>query len=146
MLSRAEWTQLLPAQAIAAKASWTVPPPVAARLAEWVYPQKEATQNRSRIEKPFRLTAVSVQAAGAGAHRCKIRLIQFFIRAARRRTYRQRSHRVPDFDLVERRIQRLRIVTGRQITTTRPLPRRWSRCPAKRSPRSVNNRAVPKLG
>jgi hypothetical protein len=41
VLSAAKWSQLLPAGKVAAKQSWTVPAPVAVKLAGWVYPQNE---------------------------------------------------------------------------------------------------------
>jgi hypothetical protein len=70
VLSRADWTQLLPSETLTLKTSWEVPRPVAVKLAEWVYPQnEEKTQvNRSRVDvATFRLTVVTVENGQARA-------------------------------------------------------------------------------
>src|SRR5689334_17644303 len=64
VLSAPEWSQIMPAGPVAAKQQWSVPKPVAVKLAEWVYPQNEEKTgtNRSRVEDAdLRLTAVAVQ-------------------------------------------------------------------------------------
>jgi len=70
VLSRDEWDQILPPQGAALKTTWQVPAPIAAKLAEWLYPQAEDTKrkNRSRVEMAdFRLTLVTLEGTLARA-------------------------------------------------------------------------------
>jgi hypothetical protein len=120
VLSRDEWTQLLPGEALTLKTSWEVPPPVAVKLAEWIYPQnEEKTQvNRSRVDvATFRLTAVTV---GNGLARAridgKVRLKHSFYPGGGAEDYAD-SELVGfvDFDMAKRTVQRLRLVTNKAI-------------------------------
>jgi hypothetical protein len=116
VLSRAEWTQLLPAETVAAKVSWTVPQPVAVRLAEWVYPQNEekTSKNRSRIDQAdFRLTVVSVQGNLARARiDGKVKLLHSFYPGGQAQDFAvSELTGYMDFNLAEHRIQRIRLVT-----------------------------------
>jgi hypothetical protein len=118
MLSPAEWNQLLPAGKVTAKQSWTVPAPVAVKLAEWVYPQNEEKTgvNRSKVEQAdFRLTAVTVEGSLARARiEGKVRLLHTFYPNGQSADYAVSDLTgYMDFDFAERRIQRLRIVTNK---------------------------------
>lgn len=119
VLSAAEWNQLLPPPD-GAKEPWTLPAPVARKLAEWVYPQNEEKTgvNRSRIElADFRLTPTAkegtlVRAKIAG----KIRLWHSFYPGGQNERNAQDIAASEltgylDFDTTSRRIQRLRVVT-----------------------------------
>lgn len=118
VLSAAEWGQLLPAGKVAAKQSWTIPEPVATKLAEWVYPQNEEKTgvNRSKVEQAdFRLTAVAVEGSLARARiEGNIRLVHSFYPNGKSADYAvSEVSGYMDFDTAQRRIQRLRIVTNK---------------------------------
>jgi hypothetical protein len=125
VLSRAEWAQLLPAETVAAKASWTVPQPVAVKLAEWVYPQNEekTSKNRSRVDQAdFRLTVVSVQGSLARARiDGKIKLLHSFYPGGQAQDFAvSELTGYMDFNFAEHRIQRMRIVTTKADFNTTP--------------------------
>jgi hypothetical protein len=116
VLSRPEWSQLLPAGPVTAKSAWTIPRPVADRLAEWVYPQNEEKtgKNRSRVDvADFRVTAAAVQGNLVRARiQGKIRLMHSFYPTGASQDFAvSELNGYMDFDLAQRRIQRLRIVT-----------------------------------
>jgi hypothetical protein len=120
VLSRAEWTQLLPREALTLKTSWEVPRPVAVKLAEWVYPQnEEKTQvNRSRVDvAAFRMTVVTME-NGLVRTRIdgKVRLKHSFSPGGGAEDYAD-SELVGfvDFDMSKRTVQRLRLVTNKAI-------------------------------
>ena len=120
VLSRAEWTQLLPGEAPALKSSWEVPRPVAVKMAEWIYPQnEEKTQvNRSRVDvAAFRMT---VMAAENGLARAridgKVRLKHTFYPGGNAEDYADSELLgFMDFDVSKRTVQRLRFVTNKAI-------------------------------
>jgi hypothetical protein len=116
VLSPAESSQLLPAGQTEVKQSWTVPRPVAVKLAEWVYPQNEEKtgQNRSRVDQAdFKLTTVTVQGTLARAKiEGKIRLMHSFYPGGQSQDFAVSDLTgYMDFDTAQHRIQRLRIVT-----------------------------------
>jgi hypothetical protein len=116
VLPRAEWSQLLPAGPAPLKSSWTVPQAVAARLAEWVYPQNEEKTgtNRSRVDMAaFSMTAVTVQGSLVRARiQGKIRLMHSFYPGGASQDFAvSELNGYMDFDIARRLIQRLRIVT-----------------------------------
>ena len=116
VLSRPEWSELLPRGPVAAKSSWTVPQGVAARLAEWVYPQNEERtgKNRSRVDgADFAITAVTVQGSLVRARiQGKIRLMHSFYPGGASQDFAvSELNGYMDFDTAQHRIQRLRIVT-----------------------------------
>jgi len=116
VLNRAEWNQLLPPAPVEPKASWSVPQPVAVKLAEWVYPQNEEKtgKNRSRVdEAEFRIAAVTVQGPLVRARiEGRIRLLHAFYPGTPAQDFAvSELSGYMDFNLAERRIQRLRIVT-----------------------------------
>jgi hypothetical protein len=118
VLTPAEWGQLLPAGKVAANATWTAPQAVAIKLAEWVYPQNEEKTgvNRSRVdEADFKLTAVTVAGNLARARiDGKIRLMHSFYPGGAAKDFAVSDLTgFMDFDVAERRIQRLRIVTNK---------------------------------
>jgi hypothetical protein len=118
VLSAADWRQLLPPGKVTPKESWTIPAPVAARLAEWVYPQNEEKtgENRSKVEQAdFRFTAVRVEGAIARARiEGRIRLLHSFYPNSKSLDYATSDLTgYLDFDMTQRRIQRLRIVTDK---------------------------------
>ena len=125
VLSRDEWTQLLPAGTVAANASWTVPQPVAVRLAEWVYPQNEekTSKNRSRVDQAdFRLTVVSMQGALTRVRiDGKIKLLHSFYPGGQAQDFAvSELTGYMDFNFAEHRIQRIRIVTTKANYNTNP--------------------------
>ena len=125
VLSSAEWTQMLPPGPVAANKSWTIPRPVAVKLAEWVYPQNEekTTQNRSRVDvADFRLTVAGVQGNLARARiDGKIRLLHSFYPGGQAQDFAvSELTGYMDFDFAARRIQRLRIVTNKADYNTTP--------------------------
>jgi hypothetical protein len=116
VLSRDEWKQLLPPEPATLRSAWTVPRPVAVKLAEWVYPQNEekTMQNRSRVDQAdFRLTVVAVEGGLARAKiEGKIRLLHSFYPGGNAQDFAvSQLTGYMDFDSAESRIQRLRIVT-----------------------------------
>ena len=116
ILKQDEWSQLLPAGEAAPKATWTVPKPLAVRLAEWVYPASEEKTgvNRSRVDQAdFRLTTVTVEGGLARARiDGKIRLLHSFYPGGQAQDFAvSELTGFMDFNIGERRIQRLRIVT-----------------------------------
>ena len=116
ILNSAEWNQLLPAGTIAAKQTWTIPRPVAAKLAEWVYPQNEEKTgiNRSRVEQAdFKVTAVTIEGPLARAKiEGKVRLWHSFYPNGQSPDFATSDLiGYMDFNTADRRIQRLRIVT-----------------------------------
>jgi len=122
VLSGSEANQLVPAGTVAAKQTWTIPKPVAVKLAEWVYPQNEERTgiNRSRVEQAdFRVTAVTVQGTMVRARiQGKIRLWHSFYPSAQNEQNSQDFAisdltGYMDFDSAQRRVQRLRIVTSK---------------------------------
>jgi hypothetical protein len=123
VLSRAEWTQLLPGEALPLnlKTSWEIPRPVAVKLAEWVYPQnEEKTQvNRSRVDvASFRLTLVTLENAMSRARiDGKVRLKHTFYPGGGGPDDFADSELVGfvDFDTAKRTVQRLRLVTNKAI-------------------------------
>ncbi len=118
VLSRSEWSQLLPAGAVAPNVSWEVPRPVALKLAEWVYPQnEEKTQvNRSRVDvAAFRMTVVTLEGGLARARiDGKVRLKHAFYPGTQNEDYADSELLgFVDFDVAQRSIQRLRMVTAK---------------------------------
>jgi hypothetical protein len=120
LLNGAESNQLLPPGKVEPKQSWTIPQPVALKLAEWVYPQNEEKtgKNRSRVDvADFRLTAVTVEGRLVRARiDGKIKLWHGFYPGAMNPQNEKdiaASELIGyiDFDVAQRRIQRLRIVT-----------------------------------
>ena len=116
VLSRSEWSQMLPAGAVAPNVSWEVPRPVALKLAEWVYPQnEEKTQaNRSRVDvAAFRMTVVAVEGGLARARiDGKVRLNHTFYPGTQNEDYADSEILgFVDFDVAQRSVQRLRMVT-----------------------------------
>jgi hypothetical protein len=120
VLSRAEWTQLLPGEAPALKTSWEVPRPVAVKMAEWIYPQnEEKTQvNRSRVDvAAFRMTVVAVENGLARARiDGKVRLKHTFYPGGNAEDYADSELLgFVDFDMSKRTVQRLRLATNKAI-------------------------------
>jgi hypothetical protein len=120
VLSRAEWTQLLPGEAPALKTSWEVPRPVAVKMAEWIYPQnEEKTQvNRSRVDvAAFRMTVVAVENGLARARiDGKVRLKHTFYPGGNAEDYADSELLgFVDFDTSKRTVQRLRLVTNKAV-------------------------------
>ena len=118
VLTRDEWGQLLPAGPAAANASWELPRPVAVKLAEWVYPQnEEKTQvNRSRVDlAAFRVTVVALEGGLARARiDGKVRLRHTFYPGGQNDDYADSELLgFVDFDVAQRRIQRLRLATAK---------------------------------
>jgi hypothetical protein len=116
VLNRAEWGQLLPVDALALKPSWEVPAPVAVKLAEWIYPQnEEKTQvNRSRVDvAAFRMTVLTMENGLARARvDGKVRLKHSFYPGGGAEDYADSELLgFVDFDVAQRKIQRLRMVT-----------------------------------
>ena len=118
LLSRQEWDQILPPADTGLHGTWTIPHPVAVKLAEWIYPQTEdiAQTNRSRVDQvEFRMTVVTQRGTLARAKiEGRVRLYHSF--------YPKRPHEdyanseligYADFDLSSRQVQRLRIVTSK---------------------------------
>jgi hypothetical protein len=121
VLTRDEWMQLLPSalpgQALREGDSWQLAPALTRKLLTRFYPQTEETSDadRNRIdEASLRLTATKI---GAGVTRArfdgKLRMKHSF--------YPGKDHEddveatltgFVDFDLAERRIQRMRLITG----------------------------------
>lgn len=125
VLSGPEWGQLLPPANAGAKSSWDVPNAVAIKLAEWVYPQNEekTTDNRSRVDiANFRLTMVTIQGNLARARiEGKIRLMHSFSPGGQSQDFANSELTgFMDFDVAERLIQRLRIVTTKAAYNTTP--------------------------
>ena len=124
VLSAAQWNQLLPAGPVATRQSWTIPHPVAVKLAEWVYPQTEEKtgKNRSRVDQAdFRLTAATVQGTLVRAKiEGKLRVWHSFYPGGQSPDFADSQViGYMDFDTARRRIQRLRIVTekGQYVNT-----------------------------
>jgi hypothetical protein len=121
VLSRAEWTQLLPpGEALTLKSSWEIPRPVAVKLAEWIYPQnEEKTQvNRSRVDiATFRMTVVTVENGLARARiDGKAHLKHSFYPGGEAEDYADSELLgFADFQVAQHRIQRLRMVTTKAI-------------------------------
>jgi hypothetical protein len=118
VLSRDEWSQLLPKDPPAVRATWTIPRPVAVKLAEWVYPQNEekTMQNRSRVDQAdFKLTVVTVEGGLARARiDGKIRLLHSFYPGGEAQDFAvSELSGYMDFDTAEHRVQRLRLVTDK---------------------------------
>jgi len=116
VLTREESAQLLPKDPPALRDSWTVPHPVARKLAEWVYPQNEerTSQNRSRVDGAhFEFTVVAVQGSLARAKlEGKIRLLHAFSPGSTAQDFAVSAFTgYMDFDSAESHIQRLRLVT-----------------------------------
>jgi hypothetical protein len=115
VLSRAEWTQLLPEKATP-NAAWEIPHAVAVKLAEWVYPQNEdaSRANRSRVDvADFRMQVVTVRGDMARARiQGKVRLMHTFYPGGKSEDFADSELTgYLDFNTAERSIQRLRIVT-----------------------------------
>jgi hypothetical protein len=123
VLSRAEWEQLLlRGDAVALKASWEVPRSVAVKLAEWVYPQnEEKTQvNRSRVDvAAFHMTVVTLQNGLARARiDGKVRLKHGFYPSGQAEDFADSELLgFVDFNVVQRKIQRFRMVTTKATYT-----------------------------
>lgn len=120
VLSRAEWTQLLPGEALTLKSSWEIPRPVAVKLAEWIYPQnEEKTQvNRSRVDiATFRMTVVTVENGLARARiDGKVRLKHSFYPGGGAEDYADSELAgFVDFDMSKRAVQRLRLITTKAL-------------------------------
>jgi len=116
MLSREEWDRILPPAGAALHATWQIPQPVAVKLAEWIYPQTEETHaaNRSRVElADFRLTLVALDGSlGRARIDAQVRLTHsFYPGRPSNETASSQLAGFADFDVTERRVQRLRIVT-----------------------------------
>jgi hypothetical protein len=116
VLSRSEWSQLLPAATAVPNVSWEVPRPVALKLAEWVYPQnEEKTQvNRSRVDvATFRMTVVTLEGGLARARiDGKVRLKHAFYPGGQNEDYADSELLgFVDFDVTGRNVKRLRLVT-----------------------------------
>jgi hypothetical protein len=120
ILSAAEAGQLMPPGHVTSKQTWNIPQPVAVKLAEWVYPQNEEKTgvNRSRVDQAeFRMTAATVEGSLVRARiDGKIRLWHSFYPGAQNEQNAQDFAisdltGYMDFDSVQHRIQRLRIVT-----------------------------------
>jgi hypothetical protein len=116
LLNRQEWNQVLPPGDPAVRTTWTIPPAVATKLAEWVYPQTEETHkvSRSKVElADFRLTIVTMQGSLCRARiDGKVRLIHSFY-PGRPSNDAATADLVgfADFDLARHEVQRMRIVT-----------------------------------
>jgi hypothetical protein len=125
LLSRQEWDQILPAAGAEQGAHWTIPAPVAAKLAEWIYPQTEehTRANRSRVDvADFRLTLVTRQGdLGRARIEAKVRLRHAFTPNRPSEDYAN-SELIGfvDFDLATRQVQRLRMVTQKGDYYTLP--------------------------
>ena len=118
VLSRAESQQLLPAAAPARGSSWAIPRPVAVKLAEWVYPQNEEKTgtNRSRVDvADLRMTLVAMENGLARARITgKVRLMHSFYPGGKSEDFADSElEGYMDFNVAERRIQRLRLVTDK---------------------------------
>jgi hypothetical protein len=118
VLTPEEWGQLLPAGPAAVHASWTIPRPVAVKLAQWVYPQNEekTTENRSRVDvADFKVTALTVEGNLVRAKiEGKIRLLHSFYPGTAAQDFAvSELSGYMDFDTAQHRIQRLRIVTDK---------------------------------
>lgn len=118
VLSAPEWRQLLPTGAVAPHQSWTIPQPVAVKLAEWVYPQTEEKtgKNRSRVDQAdFHLTAVTVQGTLVRARiEGKLRVWHSFYPGGNSPDFAVSDLTgYLDFDTAQPRIQRLRLVTDK---------------------------------
>jgi hypothetical protein len=116
VLSREEWTQLLPAGKATATSAWDIPHAVAVKLAEWVYPQNEdvSRTNRSRVDiADFHLGVVTLQGDLARAQiRGKIRLMHSFYPGGKSQDFADSELTgYLDFNAADRSIQRLRMVT-----------------------------------
>lgn len=116
LLTHQDWDQILPPSGAGLHTTWTIPAVVAAKLAEWVYPQTEETRkaNRSKVElADFRLMIVTLKGSLSRARiEGKVRLIHSFYPGRPSADYAT-SDLVgfADFDLSRREVQRLRIVT-----------------------------------
>jgi hypothetical protein len=117
VLSESEWKQLLPENA-ALHASWDVPPAIASKLYQWFYPQTEDSTrvNRSKIEQQsMRMTIVTLQDGMArarieGALKMKH---SFYPGKDTNDMVNATILGFMDFDVTARRIQRMRLVTGK---------------------------------
>jgi hypothetical protein len=118
VLNRAETLQLLPEAAPKPGAVWTLPKPVALKLAEWVYPQNEEKTgvNRSRVDiADFKVTAVAVEGPLVRARiDGKIKLLHtFYPNSAAQDFAESQLLGYIDFNAAEKRVQRLRLATTR---------------------------------
>jgi hypothetical protein len=116
MLTRQDWSQVLPPSGASLQTTWTMPPAVAMKLGEWVYPQTEETHrvNRSKVElADFRLTIVTLQGSLCRARiEGKVRLVHSFYPGHPAEDYASADLiGFADFDLGRGEVQRLRIVT-----------------------------------
>jgi len=118
VLSKAEWQQLLPAAGTARAASWAVPKPVAVKLVEWIYPQNEEKTgvNRSRVDiADLKMTLVTLENGLARARiDGQVKLMHSFYPGGKAEDFAiSELSGYLDFNVAERRIQRLRLVTDK---------------------------------
>jgi hypothetical protein len=118
VLSKAEWQQLLPAAGAARGAAWPVPKPVAVKLVEWIYPQNEEKTgvNRSRVDlADLKMTLVTLENGLARARiEGQVKLMHSFYPAGKSEDFAiSELSGYMDFNVAERRIQRLRLVTDK---------------------------------
>ncbi|MEO8371192.1 MAG: hypothetical protein ABI806_18555 [Candidatus Solibacter sp.] len=118
VLSKAEWQHLLPVAGAARGAAWTVPKPVAVKLVEWIYPQNEEKTgvNRSRVDlADLKMTLVTLENGLARARiEGQVKLMHSFYPAGKNEDLAiSELSGYLDFNVAERRIQRLRLVTDK---------------------------------
>ncbi|MEO8595794.1 MAG: hypothetical protein ABI759_20910 [Candidatus Solibacter sp.] len=116
VLSKAESGQLLPQATPARGAVWQVPKPVAVKLVEWVYPQNEEKTgaNRSRVDLvDLGMTLVTLENGLARARITgKVHLMHSFYPGGKSEDFADSElDGYMDWNVAERRIQRLRLVT-----------------------------------
>lgn len=115
-LSKPEWDQILPPPGAQPKTTWQIPAPIAAKIAQWIYPQIEDPRraNRSRVDvADFRLTVVAVSGSLVRARiNAQVTILPAFHREKPLETAAT-SELIgfADFDLGARRVQRFRMVT-----------------------------------
>jgi hypothetical protein len=125
VLSKAEWQQLLPAAGTLRGASWPVPKPVAVKLVEWIYPQNEEKTgvNRSRVDiADLRMTLVTLENGLARARiDGQVKLMHSFYPGGKSEDFAiSELSGYLDFNVAERRIQRLRLVTDKAVYAGTP--------------------------
>jgi hypothetical protein len=125
VLSKAEWQQLLPSAGAARGASWAVPKPVAVKLVEWIYPQNEEKTgvNRSRVDvADIKMTLVTLENGLARARiDGQVKLMHSFYPGGKSEDFAISTlSGYLDFNVAERRIQRMRLVTDKATYVDSP--------------------------
>jgi len=118
VLSKPEWDQMLPAAGVARGTSWLVPKPVAVKLVEWIYAQNEEKTgvNRSRVDiADLKMTLVTLENGLARARiDGQVKLMHSFYPGGKAEDFAiSELSGYLDFNVAERRIQRLRLVTDK---------------------------------